>query len=91
MLALITFISTIIIGIAPNTDTYTRTVNEYHSDGANSSRTELISEWNYDSEKGWIFEMPEIEIIGGAAVNTAQTESNWILELPEINITGSNS
>ena len=88
MLAIITFVSTLVIGLVPNTDTYERTVNEVYADGSSSTRVELISEWNFDQEKGWMYEMPEIEIVPGIETLASDNDSeNWITELPEITVT----
>ncbi len=94
MLAIITFVSTLVIGLMPNTDIYERTINEYFAEDMVNTRTEMISEWNYDLEKGWIYEMPTIEInaVGSVqAVDNCTWESDenhgWICEMPEINVT----
>ena len=88
MLAIITFVSTLVIGLVPNTDIYERTVNEYFADGNMNTRTEMISDWNYDLEKGWMYEMPEIEITSGTETFTAEDDlDSWINELPEITVT----
>ncbi len=98
MLAIITFVSTVILGILPNNDIYSRTVNSYQDGTLVESKTEMISEWNFDTDRGWFYSLPEIDVRLTVTPQTAEVNDNGSegteIEsaiLPEINVTFTNS
>jgi len=93
MIAIITFVTSIILATLPNNDEYNTTINTYSNAEAMEITAENISEWNYDNEKGWMFEMPEISIRYNTADQSAAITGNdinnklqGIFELPEIEV-----
>lgn len=83
MIAILTFISTLAIGLAVNTDLYQTTIKAYTTEEkemaevihelpsvqiqAEDSKKDLtLSDWDYDSDRGWFYELPEIDLEAGS-------------------------
>ncbi len=98
MLAILTFVTTVVLGILPNHDVYNRTTRSFKDGVLVESKTEMISEWNFDSAKGWYYVLPDINVKltvtpQTAEVNGSETEGTDVNSaiLPEINVTFTNS
>jgi len=98
MLAIFTFVSTILLATLPNNDTYTVTTETFFGQNMIETKTELIADWQFDDSKGWIYEMPEVNVELGVVSQTADSEldesgmdSDPVMHLPAIDVNCSKS
>ncbi len=96
MITLITLFTTVVVGFTPFVMNTTDTISE------KTVNAELTltpdTNWDYDIEKGWIYRLPEINILAGGKSRTVEAEGwtfdaehGWMYELMSINVTAVNS
>ncbi|NOZ07377.1 MAG: hypothetical protein GXO91_00685 [FCB group bacterium] len=76
MLAILTFVTTVVLGILPNHDVYNRTTKSFQDGKLVETKTEMISEWNFDTEKGWYYLLPDINVKLTVTPQTAEANDS---------------